>query len=115
MPKKRYVLTPTARAQLREAKSWSRARWGVALTQRYFEDLENAAQYVAAHHKEICQNPHSELGVYPVREHYIIYTPLDEDTIAIVAVIRQGRDIPSLLQRYASVFARELREMGYKG
>ncbi len=111
MLKKRYVLTPTARAHLREAKAWSRARWGVELTKSYFEDLEKAAQYLAGHHKQLCQNPQHELGVYPVREHYIIYTPLDEDTIALLAVIRQGRDIPSLLQRHASLFARELREI----
>jgi hypothetical protein len=35
--------------------------------------------------------------VYPVREQYIVYEPLAERFIAIVAAIRQGRDISAIL------------------
>ncbi len=37
--------------------------------------------------------------VYPVRERYIVYEPLAERFIAIVAAIRQGRDISAILLR----------------
>jgi hypothetical protein len=53
----------------------------------------------------------SALLLYPVREHYIVYEPLAEWFIAIVAVIRQGRDIPAILQKWAAPIRRELTEI----
>lgn len=50
MPRKSYVLTARAVADLREARAWSRARWGKELTNRYFEDLHEGAQYIAENH-----------------------------------------------------------------
>jgi hypothetical protein len=49
--------------------------------------------------------------LYPVREHYIVYVPLGERLIAIVAVIRQGRDISSILQKWSVLIRRELNEI----
>jgi hypothetical protein len=46
-----------------------------------------------------------------VREHYLVYEPLDTGFIAIVAVIRQGRDIPAILQKWADPIRRELVEI----
>lgn len=114
-----YVLTPTARRHLREAKAWSLARWGQELTEQYFHDLEKAALYLAKHHashtnrKEFAED--SGLKLHPTREHYIIYEPLEQDKIAIVAFIRQGRDIPGLLSRHASLFQRELEKIRKTG
>ncbi len=110
-----YVLTPTARRQLREAKAWSLARWGLELTTQYFHDVEKAALYLTAHHaRHNSLTPESGLGLYPVREHYIIYEPLANRKIAIVAFIRQGRDIPALLSRYGSLFRHELEKIRKK-
>lgn len=112
MPAASYVLTPTARQHLREAKAWSRARWGQELTNRYFLELDQAARYIADNHPKFAARPEltggSGLGIYPVWEHYIIYEPISPQTIAIVAFIRQGRDIPTLLSRHALLFKREL-------
>jgi hypothetical protein len=51
------------------------------------------------------------LLLYPVREHYIVYEPLAPRFIAIVAVIRQRRDIPAILQKWSAPIRRELVEI----
>lgn len=112
MRRKSYVLTARAAADLHKARVWSRARWGPELTNRYFEDLHEGAQYIAGHHASL-RDRHELAGgtalfLYPVREHYLVYEPLAPGFIAIVAVIRQGRDIPTILQKWAAPIRREL-------
>lgn len=115
MSRKSYLLTARAAADLREARTWSRARWGKELTNRYFDDLHEGAQYIAENHSSL-RDRHELAGgtallLYPVREHYIVYEPLAPRLIAIVAVIRQGRDIPAILQKWAAPIRRELMEL----
>lgn len=115
MRRKSYVLTARAVADLREARVWSRARWGKELTNRYFDDLHEGAQYIAENHASF-RDRHELAGgtallLYPVREHYIVYEPLAPRLIAIVAVIRQARDIPAILQKWAAPIRRELMEI----
>jgi plasmid stabilization system protein ParE len=110
-----YVLTARAAADLNEARVWSRARWGKELTNRYFEDLHEGAQYIAENHASF-RDRHELAGgtallLYPVREHYIVYEPLAARFIAIVAVVRQGRDIPAILQKWAAPIRREMIEI----
>lgn len=115
MRRKSYVLTARAAADLSEARVWSRARWGKELTNRYFEDLHEGAQYIAENHAYFRDRQElaggTALLLYPVREHYIVYEPLGPRFIAIVAVIRQGRDIPAILQKWAAPIRRELTEI----
>lgn len=115
MPRKSYVLTARAVADLREARVWSRARWGKELTTRYFEDLHEGVQYIAENYASFRDRQElaggTALLLYPVREHYIVYEPLGTQFIAIVAVVRQGRDIPSILQKWAAPIRRELIEL----
>jgi plasmid stabilization system protein ParE len=110
-----YVLTARAAADLNEARVWSRARWGRELTNRYFEDLHEGAQHIAENHASF-RDRHELAGgtallLYPVREHYIVYEPLAARFIAIVAVVRQGRDIPAILQKWAAPIRREMIEI----
>lgn len=115
MRRKSYVLTARAVADLREAGVWSRARWGKELTTRYFEDLHEGAQYIAEnyasfrHRQELAGG--TALLLYPVREHYIVYEPLGTRFIAILAFVRQGRDIPAILRKWAAPIRRELIEI----
>jgi len=108
-------LTVRAESDLREARSWSRARWGKELTNRYFQDLHEGAQYIAENHGSLRGRNElaggTALCLYPVREHYIVYEPLTEKLIAIVAVIRQRRDVPAILQKWAAPLRRELTEI----
>lgn len=118
MRRKSYLLTARAVADLREARTWSRARWGKELTNRYFDDLHEGAEYIAGNHASF-RDRHELAGgtallLYPVREHYIVYEPLGPRLIAIVAIIRQGRDIPTILQKWAGPIRRELIEIREK-
>jgi plasmid stabilization system protein ParE len=111
----RYVLTARAAADLREARAWSRARWGKELTSRYFDDLHEGAQFIAENQRAL-RGRHelsggTSLRLYPVREHYIVYETLAEGLIAVVAVIRQGRDVPAILQKWSAPIRRELIEI----
>ncbi len=118
MPRKSYVLTIRATDDLREARVWSRARWGKDLTNRYFEDLHAGAEYIAENYASFRDRQElaggTALFLYPVREHYFVYEPLGPRFIAIVAVIRQGRDIPAILQKWAAPIRRELTEIREK-
>ena len=49
--------------------------------------------------------------MYAVREHYIVYQPLAERFIAVVAVIRHGRDIPAILEKWSVPIGHELIEI----
>lgn len=115
MGRKSYVLTARAAADLTEARIWSRARWGKELTNRYFEDLHEGVQYIAENYASFRDRQElaggTALLLYPVREHYIVYEPLGPRFIAVVAVIRQGRDIPAILQKWAAPVRRELIEI----
>lgn len=115
MRRRSYVLTARAAADLSEARVWSRARWGKELTNRYFEDLHEGARYIAENHASFRNRQElaggTALLLYPVREHYIVYEPLAPRFIAVVAVVRQGRDIPAILQKWAAPIRRELIEI----
>lgn len=116
MRRARYVLTARAAADLREARAWSHARWGKELTSRYFDDLHEGAQFIAENQSGGLRGRQelsggTSLFVYPVREHYIVYEPLAERFIAVVAVIRQGRDVPAILQKWSAPIRPELMEI----
>ena len=117
MPK-HYTLTALAAADLRAAKKWSLSRWGKNLTQQYFADLHNAAEYIAHNHATLneqeCLTVNTDLAIHPVREHYIIYVPVAEDHIVIVAFIRQSRDVPAILQKAGYMIQRELKEIQHQ-
>jgi plasmid stabilization system protein ParE len=85
------------------------------LTNRYLEDLHEGAQYIAENHASFRARQElaggSALLLYPVREHYLVYEPLGPRFIAIVAVVRQGRDLPAILQKWAAPIRRELIEI----
>ena len=84
-----------------------------------FEDLDKAARYVAEKHQSLLSNVeltgNTGLGVYPSREHYLVFVPISEEQIAIVDLIRQGRDIPSILARNATIIRHELDAIASKG
>ena len=115
MARKKYTLTVSAEADLRTAKSWSLSRWDKALTKQYFSDLHEGANYIADNYKSFSSRSElvndTDLSVYPVREHYIVYVPVADDHIVIVSFIRQGRDLPSILRKGRYQINRELSEI----
>lgn len=115
MPKRRksYVLTETAERDFREARRWSRKRWGEQQTRTYFERLHEGAECIARHQNAAAQRDDliagSELGIYPIGEHYMVYLPIDDRRIAIVALIRQTRDVPAILESHGFQIRRQLK------
>lgn len=116
MPRKKsYTLTETAERDFRQARQWSLSRWGREQTKAYFIDLHTRAEYIAHHQESIVEKTtlvaNTGLGIYPVREHYFIYTPVNDGHIIIVALIRQMRDVPAILQANHFRIQRELKAL----
>ncbi|MBL4759888.1 MAG: type II toxin-antitoxin system RelE/ParE family toxin [Mariprofundaceae bacterium] len=115
---KNYLLTLNAEADLRKVKQWSLSHWRKELTQEYFVDLNNAAEYVATHHESLCDREDltggTGLSIHPVREHYLVYMPVDKHMVIIVAVIRQVRNIPEILTKSVFMIGREVQEIKKK-
>ncbi len=53
----------------------------------------------------------TNLSLYPVREHCFVYHPVSKTHVVIVAVLRQGRDIPAILDKGHHQIRRELEEI----
>ena len=113
-----YFLTPSAVEDIREAGDWSLERWGKERTVQYLTELHEQLEYVATNFKtfennKTCDNLSDGTGLllYPVNKHYIVFIPTGEKSIAVAALIRQGRDIPSILQKDGFTIRRELQEI----
>lgn len=115
MPKRSYILTKTAESDFRSARAWSINRWGKPITQQYFIDLHKGAESIAKNHFALTGSSDltrsEQLLVWPVREHYIIYLPFKNQKIIIVALIRQSRDVPSILGKNRFIIERELKKI----
>ena len=112
---KSYILTMTAERDFRQAKQWSLSRWGKELTNQYFKDLHDGAQRIAKESGSLAESEAltgtTSLGIYAIREHYIVYVPVSKNQIVIVSLIRQTRDVPTILKTNGYVFRRELKEI----
>jgi plasmid stabilization system protein ParE len=110
-----YILTETAEHDFRAARQWSLSRWGKKLTRQYFADLHQSAERIAQNPEQFSSLEHfsntAELHVYPVREHYLIYLPISNKRIVIVALIRQTRDVPAILNANGFMIQRQLKEI----
>jgi len=113
--KKNYILTEIAERDFWQAKQWSISRWGKKLTTQYFKDLHQVAQYIALNYQSLPEKNYltgtTELGIYAVREHYLIYVPESKIQIVIVALIRQTRDVPTIIKENNYLFRRELKKI----
>lgn len=116
MPGRRraYILTETAVRDFKAARAWSLRKWGKAQTLQYFKRLHEAAEHCArnqaAVQKRGALTSEADLGVYPIGEHYLVYASIAETRIAIVALIRQTRDVPAILQADSFRIRRALQD-----
>ncbi|MGB0697276.1 MAG: type II toxin-antitoxin system RelE/ParE family toxin [Rhodospirillaceae bacterium] len=110
-----YQLTKLAESDFRNARHWSRQRWGRDLTRTYFKDLHEGALYVALNWRALPKKSSLtgslELGIYAVREHYLVYVPIGEKSIVILALIRQSRDVPAILAANKFLIDREIKKL----
>jgi plasmid stabilization system protein ParE len=113
-----YVLTPSAVDNIHEIGDWSLERWGKTRTVQYLTELHERLEYLAANFRTFEHNKTRDdlsggtgLLLYPANKHYIVFIPIGEHAIAVAAIIRQGRDIPSILQKDGLTIHRELQEI----
>ena len=99
--RKSYILTETAARDFRDARRWSVGRWGEKRTKLYFQQLHDGVIYIATHQRAIAPRDDligdTDLGVCPVGEQYLVYVTMSDGQIIIVALIRQTRDVPTIL------------------
>ncbi|MGB9154614.1 MAG: type II toxin-antitoxin system RelE/ParE family toxin [Alphaproteobacteria bacterium] len=109
-----YFLSPTAIGHLRGHKKWSIEHFGHTTTKKYFQDMDKGFQYIADNYKQFAARSYltgeSELSVYLMREHYVIYVPL-KDGVHIADILGRTQDIPNILRENASIFQRELSQV----
>ena len=114
-----YILTETTESDFREARQWSLSRWGEELTRQYFSDLHECAEGLSRNpgrSTSIYQAPATvQLKIYPVREHYLVHVPINANRIVIVALIRQTRDVPAILNANSFMIQRQLKEITEPG
>lgn len=113
-----YRLTTGAAQDIREIADWSLERWGRDRTVRYLTEMHERLLFLAANFKMFESNTtHGDLSggsglhLYPVNKHYVVFLPLGEQSIAVAAVIRQGRDIPAILQKDGFAFRRDVQDI----
>jgi plasmid stabilization system protein ParE len=118
VPNPRYFLTHSAAQDIRDLADWSLNRWGQEKTTHYLTELHEKLGYLSENLETFQRNQtYADLNggtgllLYPVQKHYIVFLPLGEQSIAVAAVIRQGRDIPSILQKHAFAIREELQEI----
>lgn len=96
-----------------ELTQWSLARWGQELTDRYLDDLHQGMEWIAKNRKSITARGEltadTGLCIYPVREHYAVFLPVAKRHIVIVAFLRQGRDVASILSKNNAKISHELK------
>lgn len=116
--KRRYFLTPGAVKDIRDIGNWSFERWGKETTLKYLAELHQGLEFIATHFETFKSNKTlahlsggTGLMIYPIKEHYVVYVPIGKKVIAVATVIRQGRDIPSLLKNSDFSIRRELKEI----
>lgn len=113
--KRKYLLTETAVRNFIEAKHWSKKRWGTKLTTAYFKAIENCANDLADRGFTLTTSEEmtssKELLVWPVKEHYLVYLPVRKGLIIIVALIRQSRDVPSIVASNSFSIQRNVRDI----
>lgn len=121
MAKSNYLLTLGAVDDIREIGDWSLQHWGKEKTIAYLSDLHQGLEFIAKNFKTFENNKTRDdlsggagLLLYPINKHYVVFVPISEKTIAVAAVIRQGRDIATILQKDAFAIRRELHEIKAK-
>jgi plasmid stabilization system protein ParE len=108
-----YFLSPTAIKHLRGHKRWSLEQFGYDTTKKYFQDMDKGFQYIADNYERFPSRSEltgdSGLSIYPVREHYVVFVPMN-DGIHIADVLGQAQDIPNILRENAAIFQHELAQ-----
>ena len=101
-----YSITPEAARHLRELAQWSADRWGLAQARSYLEDLRDGFEFIAQRPQAILQRSRltgpGNLRLHRVRNHYVVFTFVADDHLAIVGVLHERMDVPAHLEALQS-------------
>ena len=112
--KRRFLFTPAGKKSWDRAKHYSRLHFPNE-TRQYFNDIVDVIESLAGrphsytYRDDLAAN--TGLKIYGVRAHYLIFSILPDDRIAIVAFEKKERDIFAILSRRSSEIRRELSHM----
>lgn len=112
--KKNYAFTYAGRQAWEYAKKYSKRHFPHE-TKQYFSDVLDVIEALAA-------NPHgysyrddlaagTGLKIYGARKHYLIFSILLDDRIAIIAFEKKERDILGILSKRSEEIKRELSQL----
>jgi plasmid stabilization system protein ParE len=117
MARRRYWITPTAKAQFNKILKDTRARWGTDQARRYAAALQSGFQQIADSHPSL-RSPHrdelaqdSPLSVHRVEHHYVAFQAHSDGHIIIAGIFHEKMDIPRRLQDFRNITSHELRAL----
>jgi plasmid stabilization system protein ParE len=118
MKSKKYTLTRGAASDLDEIYQKSIELFGISQTNKFFAELQKAAEFAADHIGKIqtrgMLTGKSGLRLYPVNKHFIAYRPISKKHIVIISVFKQSRDIQALIAAREEEFKKDFAEIDEK-
>nr|WP_303657282.1 type II toxin-antitoxin system RelE/ParE family toxin [Asticcacaulis aquaticus] len=93
-------MTRNAAREVRTIASWTERQWGKAQAYSYIESLEAGFKTLGASTGRVRsrRDDLSGLDIFRIRHHYAVYQVLDEDRVAILALLHERMDVPAHLE-----------------
>jgi len=108
-----YTLTTSAESDLRALQARSLELFGPIQTNRFIARLKKAAEFASTHIGKLSTRSHlvgdSGLSLYPVSNQFLVYRPVSDHHIVILAIVTQSRDIPALIAAKETTFQETFR------
>ena len=122
MVAKNYILTSEARRHLRALKANSIKRYGKVRTAEYLQVLHDGLQYAAINPQKLpaksqermAMTGETDLMLHHIGRHYVAFKFIDQDTIAIGAILGDTMDIPNRLKELNTMTREEIADMSVK-
>lgn len=92
---RRYVLTPSAQADLEQIWDYTCVHWGEDQAERYVRDIQHAIELVVDNPQmgRACDEVRPGYRRHSVRSHGLYYRQRSDDTIIVVRVLHKHMDV----------------------
>ncbi|WP_343600650.1 type II toxin-antitoxin system RelE/ParE family toxin [Mycobacterium sp.] len=92
---RRYLLSPTAQADLEQIWDYTHDRWGVDRAEEYLRELQHAIDHVVANPYigRACDEIRPGYRKLPAGSHLPFYRVTAEDVVDVVRVLHQRVDV----------------------
>lgn len=110
---RRFRLTSTAAAQFEKIGRDTAAKWGNDQARRYLIELRDGFETIAARHDRLPPKPAGvgDLRLHRVNRHYVVFLPLTEEVVAIVAILHERMDVPARLREMQGRLTSDIEAM----